>query len=138
MFELKIKPCSYNQYYRIMRSRYIISPIGQKFRNDIYNLIQPLNTTCYNCEVEMNINFYFSDKRQRDLDNLLKALIDSLKNICFTDDNLIFKLSCSKTYGCEYDFIRFDVKPINQQQKIKKKVVITKKLKNNETADITN
>ena len=36
-----------------------------------------------------------------DLDNLIKAILDSLNGICYKDDNQIVELSSTKKYGSE-------------------------------------
>ena len=58
---------------------------------------------------------------QGDVDNYTKTILDGIKGILFPDDNLIFKLTVSKTYG-DYPCIRLRLKnyPI-PEKKVKKK-----------------
>jgi len=49
----------------------------------------------------LDIKFYFKDKRSRDLDNLLKPLIDALKDVVIEDDSNIYKITCEKLLGQE-------------------------------------
>ena len=51
--------------------------------------------------VSLDITFYFTDRRSRDLDNLLKPLIDGLKNVVIGDDSLIYRITCEKRLGQE-------------------------------------
>ena len=45
----------------------------------------------------------FKDRRKRDCDNYTKSVIDSIKNILFEDDDMIYELIVRKQIGCEED-----------------------------------
>jgi len=43
----------------------------------------------YEGNISISIRFYFNDKRQRDLDNLMKSVTDALNGIAYKDDSQI-------------------------------------------------
>ncbi len=47
-------------------------------------------------DVALNVIFYFSDKRRRDMDSHLKALQDSMSGIVYKDDSQINELHVYK------------------------------------------
>ena len=47
-------------------------------------------------KIEIIMDFYLSNNRVIDLDNLCKAVLDGLKGIAFKDDNQVVKLELSK------------------------------------------
>lgn len=104
---IPVKVESYNQYYRIMKNRFVISKSGRKFKDDIINFVKKEcpNFECLNCDVKVNLVFGFRDKRRRDIDNFYKALIDSIKGILIKDDSQIFELNSIKKLGQEQDYI---------------------------------
>ena len=42
--------------------------------------------------VEVSLDVYFPDKRRRDLDNVLKAVMDALNGVAYQDDSQIVRL----------------------------------------------
>jgi Holliday junction resolvase RusA-like endonuclease len=49
----------------------------------------------------LDVTFEMSDKRSRDLDNLLKSLLDSLEGRVFKNDKDIFEINCRKFNNCD-------------------------------------
>jgi Holliday junction resolvase len=97
--ELPFVPPSVNCCYRSIKSRIYLSSRLRDFQKKISaalhdkpNILGP---------VSLDITFYFTDKRSRDLDNLLKPLIDGLKNVVIEDDSLIYRITCEKRLGQE-------------------------------------
>jgi Holliday junction resolvase RusA-like endonuclease len=112
-YELNLKGVSYNTYYRIMRNRYVISKDGLKFREDIKNAMNNYNDKiCYDCPIKLYIEFHFDDNRKRDLDNVLKSILDSLKDILYTDDSKIVELHTRKFLGCSQNKINIEISKI--------------------------
>jgi crossover junction endodeoxyribonuclease RusA len=73
----------------------------------------------YSCDVLVELDFLLPDRRKRDLDNLSKAVLDSMNKIVWKDDNQVVDLRIQKILasqkadaGC---FIR--VAPINTNYK---------------------
>lgn len=92
-------PPSVNSYWRRNGNRYFISQKGVTFRRNVYIL-----TSCYrkrfskSDRLSVSIDAYPPDKRQRDLDNLLKSIQDSLEHAeVYHDDNQIDEL-CVKRF----------------------------------------
>lgn len=50
-------------------------------------------------DVGIAIDFYYSDKRRRDIDNPIKAILDSLNGIIYKDDSQIVDLTVTKNKG---------------------------------------
>lgn len=69
-------PPSVNSYWRTFRGRMIISKEGREYRQAVSKLIQ--GSWRYTKSVKVVITAYRPDNRKRDLDNLLKASLDSL------------------------------------------------------------
>lgn len=87
-------PPSVNHLYgNRRRGGKFIKPAGRQFRNDVavMCLQSHVRTTG---KVALTIHAYPPDNRRRDLDNLLKALLDALQAAgAIENDNLIRKLS---------------------------------------------
>ena len=47
-------------------------------------------------DVCLNVLFYFKDKRKRDIDSHLKALLDSMSGIVYLDDSQVTELHVYK------------------------------------------
>lgn len=91
-------PPSMNRYWRsIDRGRVIISKEGREYRERVIAL-------CRGCKrltgpLWVRIEFYPPDKRRRDLDNLLKPLLDALAyGGVYEDDSQIDRLEISRCF----------------------------------------
>jgi crossover junction endodeoxyribonuclease RusA len=83
-------PPSLNSYYRTVNGRPIISAEGRKYRARVISeaLRHKVGTVAGRCGVLILV--YPPDNRARDLDNLLKCLLDALtKAGCYEDDSRI-------------------------------------------------
>ncbi len=92
IFELELPwPPSINMYWRRNGGRYFISAQGTKYRHDVMWLagkrtpiLEPISVV---------IIATMPDNRKRDLDNILKALLDSLAHAgVYLDDSQIHDL----------------------------------------------
>lgn len=95
-------PPTVNTYYRHVGPRVLISKDGRKYRENVKNSVfahRPLNlwdTLTGRLSVEIVANP--PDRRKRDLDNLLKGLLDSLQHAgIYQDDSQIDKLSIKRS-----------------------------------------
>lgn len=90
-------PPSVNHYWRMARGKMIISADGKQYRKAV----------CAECIIQrakrregrlsMAIKFYPPDARRRDIDNLLKAVLDSCAHAgVYEDDSQIDVLTISR------------------------------------------
>lgn len=87
-------PPSVNRYWRTFQGRMIISAEGRSYRKAVADqvLIQR-GAKHYEGKLRVVIEAWRPDKRKRDLDNLLKAVLDSLTHAgVWADDGLIVDL----------------------------------------------
>ena len=84
-------PPSLNRCYRMYRGRYLLSAEGRAYQA---NLVKFDGVAFGEKRVSVKIKAYPPDKRRRDLDNLLKPLLDLMqKGGVFNDDGQIDALS---------------------------------------------
>ena len=95
------KALSYNQYYRIFRNKYIISPAGNQYKNNIINHLKSLNLTIIEGNIELFIYLQFNDNRRRDIDNHCKGLLDCLTGFLYNDDSQIVAMHVFKLHGTD-------------------------------------
>lgn len=105
--ELPIQALTQNVYYRKFQNRLIISKRGKDYKELVNNYIQSYPKILG--KVKLDLVFYFKDKRKRDLDNLHKCLIDSMKNVLFEDDDMIYKIYLEKHIGTGIDKIIINI-----------------------------
>lgn len=55
--------------------------------------------TCSTTPVKVTIHCHYKDKRRRDLDNVLKLILDAFNKILYVDDSLIYELHVYKHLG---------------------------------------
>ena len=114
VIELDLIPISLNRLYRQFRGRTIISKEGREFKKTVGALISGFDTSSINgmftesegLEVEINFHsnkFYTKAgnirKRYLDVDNLLKATLDTIFAEIGLDDSLITRLVVTKERG---------------------------------------
>lgn len=81
-------PPSLNTYWRHARQRHYISEKGTKYRQNIITIIQQQNLDIHTTSrLKFSITAHVPDKRRRDLDNLQKAVFDSLVHAGFMEDD---------------------------------------------------
>jgi crossover junction endodeoxyribonuclease RusA len=90
-------PPTVNTYWRKWNNRMVISDKGRAYRDAVANLMLERRAYIYNITLEkklrVEIKAYRPDKRKRDLDNLLKATLDSLAYAgVYQDDSQIVDL----------------------------------------------
>lgn len=93
MIELSLPwPPSVNTYWRTFNGRMIISAKGREYRKAVADqvLIQR-GAKHYEGKMRVEIEAYRPDNRRRDLDNLLKAVLDACTNsgVWVDDSNII-------------------------------------------------
>lgn len=82
-------PPSFNHYWRRVGNKTLISVRGRKYRKEVVSLLR-LDARFLQGDVEFSAVYYPPDRRKRDLDNLLKALLDSLQHAgVYSDDSQV-------------------------------------------------
>jgi len=95
-FELPYPP-SVNHYYRHVGPRVLISKAGRKYREIVVSQLRSCEIQPLNGGIELFFEAYPPDRRRRDLDNLLKCVLDSLQHAgAYHDDNQIVKINAEK------------------------------------------
>ena len=103
-FTLDIKALTQNSYYRKFRNRIIIGEEGRKYKETIHLLTHDKPQLLGPVGIELV--FCFKDKRKRDLDNLHKCFIDSIKNRLIEDVDMVYELHLFKHIGYERNCIK--------------------------------
>lgn len=81
-------PPSVNTYWRRRGSQYYISDKGQKYRKDVQQIIRQLKLDIFTkSRLRIKVIADVPDYRRRDLDNILKGLLDSLIHAGFAEDD---------------------------------------------------
>jgi crossover junction endodeoxyribonuclease RusA len=85
-------PPSVNHYYRRIRKGVIISAKGREYRQQVKELVGDMLPLVELLSIEIDVTF--PDRRRRDIDNLLKSLLDCLQYAgVYKDDSQIKKLT---------------------------------------------
>ena len=86
-------PPSGNTYYRHARGRHYISANGLAFRSAVQTAAKLHGLIAPDGRLTLSVTLYPPDKRKRDIDNICKALLDSLTHAgIIKDDSLIDEL----------------------------------------------
>lgn len=81
-------PPSVNTYWRHARGRHYISKKGTDYRTAVHQIITAANLAITtSARLKITIDAHAPDKRRRDLDNLQKAVFDSLASAGFMLDD---------------------------------------------------
>lgn len=88
-FELPYPP-SINHYYVHTARGVKLGTKGQSYRNDAVYLLHKFKGACKDKKIAVTINVFPPDKRKRDLDNILKCLLDAMEhaNVYENDNNI--------------------------------------------------
>ena len=90
-------PPTVNHYYRHVGYKTLISKDGRNYRKTVCVAMMIAKVKTMTGPVALTIDVYPPDRRRRDLDNLLKSLIDSLEHGgAFKDDSQIVKITATK------------------------------------------
>lgn len=91
-------PPSLNRYYRNVSGVMKISADGRAYRQQVIRKAFECGKTSFGAgAVAVDITAHFPDRRRRDLDNLLKGLLDALTHAGFwLDDSQIVDLRIRK------------------------------------------
>jgi len=90
-------PPSVNHYWRRVGARTIISREGRNYRRRVCGLLAAEGAEERSGPLEVKVEVYPPDRRRRDVDNVLKALLDAMeKGGAYGDDSQIVRLIAEK------------------------------------------
>lgn len=82
-------PPSVNRYWRSVKGRVLISEAGRGYRESVRKVVG-MPASKANCPMAVTVEAWMPDRRRRDIDNLCKAILDSLTHAdVWEDDNLV-------------------------------------------------
>jgi Holliday junction resolvase RusA-like endonuclease len=126
-FIYKVNPVSVNHYWQIrcINNKPVVNKKKEGFEFKKFIEWETLSQCKKN---NMNLNFplikkpvkislhieYFFKKRPKDIDNILKALIDSLEGILFENDSQIYELYIKKEKHCE-NLLKIKISDIKEE-----------------------
>lgn len=91
-------PPTMNTYWRNFRGRTVLSLRGRKFKKMVGEIVltsikKDLIKEIYNKRLEVYIDYFPPDRRKRDLDNYVKAILDGLEEAqVYANDEQIDRL----------------------------------------------
>ncbi len=90
-------PPSVNHYYRRVGPKTLISRDGRLFRERVLSLLVVKRLATFGGSIAVRVEVYPPDGRRRDLDNILKSLLDALQHGgVYRDDSQIVRLVIEK------------------------------------------
>lgn len=111
-------PPSMNTYWRHpttgkLAGRHLISEKGRVYRADVLEVACRYRIPMFQGRVSLSIDVFPPDRRRRDLDNMLKALLDGLVHArILEDDSLIDKLLIERCAVVPKGLVRVFIRPI--------------------------
>lgn len=98
MFKLQLPfPPSVNHYWRHVGKRVLISKQGREYRTEVGSLIRRKRVEAFEGDLIVDIKLTPPDRRRRDIDNSLKALLDAMQfGGVYLDDSQIVRLTIEK------------------------------------------
>lgn len=115
-------PPSMNTYWRHpttgkLAGRHLISEKGRAYRESVIETAARYRVPMFQRPVSVSIDVFPPDRRRRDLDNLLKALLDSLVHArVLEDDSLINRLLIERCAVSPKGLVRVFINPIPTQE----------------------
>ena len=94
MIKLKLPyPPSVNHYWGQVGSRKFLGKRGKEFREAVFLCSLNARKGVLNARLQVKVYLYPPDKRKRDIDNVLKSLLDALEHAhVYENDSQIDKL----------------------------------------------
>lgn len=105
-------PPSVNHYWVSGGSKRFLSPVAKRFRSEVASKVRSAGSPRFGlAPLEMRIKAYPPDRRKRDLDNLLKAILDALAHAkVYKDDNQIYLLKIERCEVAPEGFVEVEIK----------------------------
>lgn len=109
-YTIKVKPIAWQRAAR-NGSRYFDAQAKDKLAHGLYLINQHGDEPLFDKTIEIDITFYMAipktigdrqisihHSKSPDLDNLIKFLLDAIKDVLITDDRIIWKIYARKYY----------------------------------------
>ena len=93
-------PPSANRYYRTFKGRMLISKGGREYKETVGWMARLSGVPKTLGKVEVELYVSPPDNRRRDLDNVCKCLLDSIKDALIEDDSQIDRLTLVRLPVC--------------------------------------
>lgn len=107
-------PPTVNTYWRRVGSRTYVSNEGKRYRKIVRAVLREQAPVLLTGKLKIDIVANVPDRRRRDLDNILKALLDSLAGHVYEDDSQIVDLRIARGEVIKGGSIVFWVEPIQE------------------------
>jgi Holliday junction resolvase RusA-like endonuclease len=90
-------PPSLNHYWRHVGPRVLISRQGRRFRDEVGAILRARGVRPMDGQIRLVIDLYPPDRRRRDCDNAMKALLDALQHGgAYRDDSQVARLEVER------------------------------------------
>ena len=90
-------PPSINHYYVRCRNHVAIGKAGREYRAAVAQSYSAIEGKPLTCRLKIEVSVFPPDKRRRDIDNVLKALLDAMQHAgVYADDAQIVDLHITK------------------------------------------
>lgn len=98
MIKLKLPyPPSVNHYWGQVGSKKFLGKKGKEFRENVFICAVNARQGVLNGRLEVKVYLYPPDKRKRDIDNVLKSLLDAMEHASiYENDSQIDKLCITR------------------------------------------
>ena len=94
-----------------LRGRHLLSPEARRYKDNAHIIVDALEVSPLPGRVSVDMTAHPPDRRRRDLDNLVKIVLDSLKGRVFGDDSAIDRLSIERGPVEPGGIIRVRIRP---------------------------
>ena len=112
-FSFNFLPTSVNSSYRSFKSRVFKSQRLKDFQKKIDEMFDTFeNVEKLEGKLSIDVTFEMKGFRKRDIDNMMKSLLDSLEGRIFENDNQIFEMNVKKFDNCNQDKTIISIKQI--------------------------
>lgn len=105
-------PPSINNYYRNFNGRIIISKAGREYRQLVESLMRDFGQPMEG-KLAVRIEMHPPDNKRRDVDNVLKSLLDALQHGgAYKDDSQIDKLTIERMPPIKHGYTTIEIEAI--------------------------
>ena len=112
-FSIDFLPVSVNASYRSFKNRVYKSQRLRDFEKKMEDIFDSFeNVEILQGKLSIDVTFEMKGSRKRDLDNMMKSLLDSLEGKVFENDSEIYEMNVRKIANCKEDKTIISIKQI--------------------------